>query len=415
MSDRFHIAVPYEECQSRPEDTASVIESMSFWINGVLTLALVVLGVSGNAIMMASLRCNTKRWLPLYYYFMTFAIWNTTLLLATLVFYCLSALHPADVRYYENPIYAYLNIIGYPFANSGMTASVWLVLSLTVERCLVVSRPLERFVSQTKLRAKAVTIAISILAPLYSLPLFFELRVLAVEDELGQANLTNSTPPQTLYDVAKTGLRDNTAYKILYRIVCNLVFLSLGPFVIVIVLSARIVCVIRKRVEQGDRCPPPWSTDSPRPQAETENLNHNTYDSITDRHRAGVNRPLSKTVSRGRCHSRMTCEHNQRTHVTLTVLALKYVICHTLPTLLNILEIIVEPKSLRDMGLGLLVDLSDLMVVADSALNAFVYFSWRRNIQLRGLSFRSRNKAAQRQLLQKVAMCNDENRRVTLL
>lgn len=407
MANLYHrsVVIPYEACHTRQETTS---ESMSFWINGVLTLTLVVLGVSGNLIMMASLRCNTKRWLPLYYYFMTFAVWNTTLLLATVVFYCLSALHPEDFRYYKNPSFAYLNIIGYPLANSGMTASVWLVLCLTLERFLVVSRPLQRFVSETKRRAKLITLAISILAPLYSLPLFFELQVREVENEKNQTDFNHSTP-EAFFDVVKTGLRDNITYKIIYRIVCNLVFLSLVPFVIVIALSARIVCVIRQRAEEGDRWPPLWPTDSPRLKAETPFLNHNYSSTNRNDTRAG------RSSFRARCHTRAACEHSQRTHLTLTILASKYVICYTLPTLLNILEIMVEPKSLREMGMGLLVDLSDLMVVADSALNAFVYFSWRRKIQLRGLSFRSKNKAAQRHLLQNTALANEEKKKITSL
>lgn len=192
--------------------------TFSFWINGVLTMCLILTGVIGNVAIVISLACNTKKWLALYYYFMAFAVWNTALLLSTVFVYSVPALRPdeSEVSMSGFDDFINLSLIGYPLANCGMTASIWLVLSLTVERYVAVVKPLHLISSTPKRRARFVVAAISLIAPLYNIPLFFELEVIR-------------GPNGEVIDVAKTWLRDHPLYKIAYRIVGNAAFLSIVP------------------------------------------------------------------------------------------------------------------------------------------------------------------------------------------
>lgn len=327
--------------------------TFSFWINGVLTMCLIVVGVVGNVAIVISLACNTKKWLALYYYFMAFAIWNTALLVSTVFVYSMPALRPDEsevsVSGYDD--FIYISLIGYALANCGMTASIWLVLSLTVERYMAVIKPLHLLSSTPKRRARFVVAAISVLAPIYNIPLFFELRV--VRTASGEL------------DLAKTSLRDHALYKIAYRIVGNAAFLSVVPLLSIVVMSMRIVYVVRTL------------TSEDRYNYFSEN--DQEYNLI-DPNMGATYHYDRRRSSLSRCHSKLVKQNTHRTHLTLAALATKFVLCYTLPTLLNILEIAVEPFTLTQCGMAFLVDVSNFMVIVDSAMNGFIYFSWRRNI-----------------------------------
>lgn len=329
--------------------------TFSFWINGVLTMCLIVVGVVGNVAIVTSLACNTKKWLALYYYFMAFAIWNTALLVSTVFVYSMPALRPDEsevsMKGYDD--FINLSLIGYPMANCGMTAAIWLVLSLTVERYVAVVKPFHLISSTPKRRARYVVAAISILAPLYNIPLFFELEVVRA-------------PGGEVVDVKKTDLRDHPLYKIAYRIVGNAAFLSIVPLLSIVIMSIRIVYVVRTLTNE-DR----YNSFSENDQ-EYNLMDPNVPTYTVDRRRSSLSR----------CHSKMLKHNTHRTHLTLAALAAKFVLCYTLPTLLNILEIAVEPSTLTQCGMAFLVDVSNFMVVCDSAMNGFLYFSWRRKLAL---------------------------------
>lgn len=109
---------------------------MSFWVNGVLSLCLVILGIAGNGALIGSFRYRIKQWLALYFYFFTFAVWNTGLLLATVLFNCLPGLFGGYSAKWPllEIVLEYALFVGYLLGNTCMTAIVWLVVAVTVER-----------------------------------------------------------------------------------------------------------------------------------------------------------------------------------------------------------------------------------------------------------------------------------------
>lgn len=100
-----------------------------FYTNGLLAGIFILAGITANIVVITSWLCDRGRWLPLYYYFLAFASWNLTLLIATFFFYSLPALLRQSANQSTIACVPYFYVIGYAGANCCLTAVVWLMVS----------------------------------------------------------------------------------------------------------------------------------------------------------------------------------------------------------------------------------------------------------------------------------------------
>lgn len=333
--------------------------SIRFITNGLVAGIFISAGIIANIAVITSWLLDRTRWLPLYYYFMAFASWNLTLLISTLFFYSLPAIlkQPADQSTIESVPYYY--VIGYAGANCCLTAVVWLMVVLTIERYIAVVLPFHTRVSSPRRRAKLISGSLSLLAILYNIPLIFELRIVA--STVGHSFETQAQNavviPKTYWMVDTAPFRSNFYYQTIYRVVFNLLFISLTPFITICLLTFKIVLLVHRANAQ----------------------------------RAIYRRPTLKASSGAEAKVSITSSSNfpQQTsnaatygNILLTLFVVKFLVCYTIPFALNVSELFLPVEIFQTEALMWITDASDFLVILDSVSNAFLYSSWRKRIRL---------------------------------
>lgn len=386
-----------EQAKDHMEDPGAMSKNstahyaLSFWMNGVLSLILVIVGMIGNISVMVSFHCcggtvmKQRRKQAFYYYLMTFAMWNTSLLMATVLFNCVPALlardSPSDIApdlYHMSSVFY---LIGYWMGNCCVTADVWLAVVVTVERYLAVARPLRSRLTSPRRRARLVCLLLSILVVFYNLPLAFELTLttavpnyessnagLGAMDGNGSTGIVIDPEEGLIPKLCLSPLRDNVYYQFVYRVVAHALFVSIVPFLTILLLTIKIVLVVRESDRRRARMRKPTSSSDNQGTGGTAALASSS-----------VSRPDTPTQS---CHHRYA-------DVLLTMIAVKFLVFYTLPVVINIVELTADPHAFDSEDseaakiLLFLVDLANLLVVVDGATNSFFYFSWRNRATVR--------------------------------
>lgn len=124
----------------------------------------------------------------------------------------------------------------WPIASILQTITVWMVILITVDRYIVVTKPLS--VHTTKpTRVKLSVPVIVIAATLYNIPRFFEKEIVTKY---------NSCTNKTEHDVVKTPLRLDQSYFIAYHVVLHCLFRTIGPLVTLLILNIRLMSEFKK-------------------------------------------------------------------------------------------------------------------------------------------------------------------------
>jgi hypothetical protein len=129
-------------------------------------------------------------------------------------------------------VYPHLVLILYPLALIAQTVSVYLTLTVTLERFVAVCHPLQVRSLCTYGRARLYVILIIVFSTLYNLPRFWEVQLV----ELPYEPKYNTT----LYEVSMTDLRVNPVYISIYIHWLYLIFIYFLPFTSLAVLNAAI-------------------------------------------------------------------------------------------------------------------------------------------------------------------------------
>lgn len=250
----------------------------------------------------------------------TYLLWlafsDTALLISAALLYCIPSFFISLGNYARFfPSYHLLS-------NAFLTASVWLMCVLMLERYRAFCNPLDSYLKPQ--RVHRTLSLVSLLALIFSLPRLFELSVYELDGE---------------YHVNQTLLVETRAYMVGYRIIGGMLFYSLFPYIILFIISARICFAIHKANKRRQ------------------------------------NFVATSSVS----HLRTTdCEL-----VLITVMA-KFLISRLMPTALDLAEhIISSPKFLVSTTATFFVDISNLVVVLSSTMNFFIYFTFSRSFRLK--------------------------------
>ncbi|GFR87222.1 FMRFamide receptor [Elysia marginata] len=171
---------------SRPQPplcNSSVYEpsDLNFYLNGLSTAIVVILGILGNAMAVVVLTRRTMR-SSTNVFLTALAGWDTLVLLVVMLLICLIELSEPFRQHAFPYVVAYL----YPLALAAQTATIWLTVSFTVERYIAVCHPLKAASMCSIPRARLVVLSISVVAVLYNVPRWLEYSIVTYTDPLNQ-------------------------------------------------------------------------------------------------------------------------------------------------------------------------------------------------------------------------------------
>ncbi|XP_068081537.1 FMRFamide receptor [Anabrus simplex] len=225
--------------------TLGGIELFEFVTNGVLLNVIGIFGILGNIISMIILsRPQMKS--SINYLLIWLARCDTVLIITSILLFGLPAIYTytGAMFTYFFKVYPHLVPAVFPVALIAQTVSVYLTLTVTLERFVAVCHPLQARSLCTYGRARLYVVLIIVFSTLYNLPRFWEVR-----RELEYSEEYNTT----VYIVVPTELRNNHTYISVYIHWLYLVFLYFLPFSCLAVLNTAIYRQVRKANKERQR------------------------------------------------------------------------------------------------------------------------------------------------------------------
>eukprot|EP00095_Tigriopus_kingsejongensis_P002754 snap_masked-scaffold138_size318692-processed-gene-2.2 protein:Tk02754 transcript:snap_masked-scaffold138_size318692-processed-gene-2.2-mRNA-1 annotation:"fmrfamide receptor" len=215
--------------------------TFEFIVHGLLILFIGFLGIIGNVLCLIVL-CQPQMRNTINCLLIGLAIIDISLIVSAWLMFSL----PAFQIYFErrlltkvSDVYQYTTPFVYPVGMIAQTASVYLTVTITMERYLVVCMPLKSRSICTYGRAKRCVVLIMTSAIVYNISRFFEYKF-----ETFQVLLPIGRNV-TLTFLQSTHLRDNPMYISLYMTWMYMIFMYVIPFAILFVLNAKIALEIR--------------------------------------------------------------------------------------------------------------------------------------------------------------------------
>lgn len=225
----------YNNLTSCVQMESSTTELYRFVTNGIFLNVIGFFGILGNIISMIILSRPQMR-SSINYLLIGLARIDIALIVTSILLFGLTGIYPYTGSMFTYYFYVYPHIVPvvYPLASMVQTASVYLTLTVSLERFVAVCHPLRARSLCTCGRAKLYVIGIMVFSVIYNLPKFFEASIQAEwypEDNV------------TVYCVTPTQLRQNDVYVNIYIHWCYLIFIYLLPFISLAVLNA---CIYRQ-------------------------------------------------------------------------------------------------------------------------------------------------------------------------
>lgn len=327
---------------------------ISYFLCGPVLTAIVIAGLCGNFVCLL-IFCRTILKPRIYLYLVALAVWDSLLLISSFLLYSLPVLLYGRVYIFGSYVPFYP--LFYTFSNVTNTGSIWTVVVLAVERYFALCKPLKYITWDTEPRAKMLLSGVAAFAVLYHVPKYFEISILYCLETTG------------LYSVAvmdSSSLRENAVYKLFYKIMGGMMFFSVGPLLILIFLTVRVSMAIRENMKFQRKASSRKSTKETR-RAPSPSESRSSKNSPS---------PAAKRKT----------ENNEEKKMDLMLVAvmIKFCVCHTLPMVLDLCETLMSQFHIP--FIELMVDISNVLVVADSSCNFAIYFifgvKFRRNVKL---------------------------------
>ena len=157
------------------------LEDLTFWMDGVATNVVIVLGLIGNV--MTSLVLSRRDMQSATgsggsgstnAYLRALAAWDSMVLVSSLLLIGLPAV--PQFAFYRSHVFAYVHSYFYPLALIAQTATIWLTVAFTLERYVAVCLPLKSTRNSGATRARVVITLVSSASLVYNLPRWFDFR-----------------------------------------------------------------------------------------------------------------------------------------------------------------------------------------------------------------------------------------------
>ena len=214
-------------------------QQFEYVINVYITVALIMFGIIGNVISFVILKYMKQA--------------TVTLLLRALAaadsLYLLTCLNFGTFRtlfvyseYFSQVFwfYPYLFIWTWPVASMAQTASVWLVVLVTIDRYEAICHVMATARFMTKSKVKVYVCLVFVGSICFNLPTAFDLRVV---------DRRRSCPNIKKIDWYPTKFYQDPLYDLVYKTILSIAFRAALPVFIVIVLNMWMLCKIKKSEE----------------------------------------------------------------------------------------------------------------------------------------------------------------------
>lgn len=225
-------------------DLGSDIKLFEFWSNGILLNLVGVLGILGNILSMIILSRPQMR-SSINYLLIGLARCDTVLILTSILLFGVPAIYPYTgyLRYYYLRLLPEISRVVYPLAMSAQTASVYLTLTVTLERYVAVCHPLRARALCTYGRARIYVVVIIIFSICYNIPRFFEVDLSEYNDrEFG-----------FVYCITASDMRADESYINIYIHWLYLIFIYFIPFLSITFFNSMIYRQVRKANRERQR------------------------------------------------------------------------------------------------------------------------------------------------------------------
>ncbi|XP_011144276.1 FMRFamide receptor [Harpegnathos saltator] len=209
-----------------------------FIIYGVLINLIGLFGILGNTISMIILsRPQMKS--SINYLLIGLARCDTVLIIVAMLIYGLPAIYTYTGLLFHYKFIVYPKIIKflYPFSCMAQIVTVYLTLTVTVERYIAVCHPLKARSFCTYGRAQVAVLVIVVFAFLYNLPKFWEIEVYV--EIHWKYNVT-------VYCITPTEMRSNEYYVTLYIHWLYFFVYYMFPFIALVIFNTAIYRRVRK-------------------------------------------------------------------------------------------------------------------------------------------------------------------------
>ena len=221
------------------DDESAVL--YAFYTNGILLNIVAFFGILGNIISMIILSRPQMR-SSINYLLIGLARCDTVLIITSILLFGLPAIDDKTglLFTYVYKVYPHIAPVVFPLALIAQTVTVYLTLTVTLERFVAVCHPLQARSLCTYGRARLYVILIIVFSTLYNLPRFLEA---SREEHFDKEYNT------TVYVISASPLRQNELYITVYVYWLYLLFIYFLPFAFLAVLNA----AIYRQVSSGFR------------------------------------------------------------------------------------------------------------------------------------------------------------------
>lgn len=218
-------------------DQEHILKLLSYWIDGIVTNLVVILGLVGNLLTIIILSQRAMR-SSTNYYLCALAVWDSIVLVSTCF---LIGLPGANIQSYTNHGHAYVVSYVYPLALVAQTATIWLTVSFTVERYIAVCHPLKAASMCTISRAKIIIAGVSFGSALYNIPRWFDFRPRV---------FLNPSTNQTMVSIIRTRFSQNPLYLKVYFSWLYVPMMVIVPLLLLSFLNTFLILAVRRSRRQ---------------------------------------------------------------------------------------------------------------------------------------------------------------------
>lgn len=224
-----------------PEELREI--EVGFIITGVILPIIGVMGVVGNSMSLAIL-CRREMRSSINLYLSALSVYDSLLIVTAILCFACPAIHVyckfiinVNVLQGYKTVYPYMIKYLYPMALIAQTGSIWITVSVTIERYIAVCHPLKARSMCTMSRAKTVITVVSILSLAYNMPRFWE---------TGTTEVFEPGTNITYVEHCKSALRKNKTYYVIYYLWMYLPIMNVVPFLALAVFNVLILYAVRK-------------------------------------------------------------------------------------------------------------------------------------------------------------------------
>ena len=170
------------------------------------------------------------------------AVFDSCFLVCIFWYIVLRSVYPfsgALKNYYDASPYIIAFVL--PLAWTSQTSTIWMVVLIALDRCIIVSQPLKSGIICTPKNAKTAVVVLTISALLFNAPKWPHYCLVGFPEEHN-----NSTTTFISHIAFNNNLWNPELYRKIYHISLTLIFLFIIPFSMLIILNTKLITTLRK-------------------------------------------------------------------------------------------------------------------------------------------------------------------------